>query len=402
MTLKSKVLAVFVTALVGLYGVARWTIPPTVYVVVSLEDANGARLEIPEDWRSMLSLVEGAAKGDDAMGLTDGLAIACAEMDRAPDKASFGAGMQQWTLTVFGKRKFVSFGGRPGTDVVVAALHSELGMAEEVVSLPRIGEIMPWSVVRVRLRLPGVGSPPRGELELTVLEPDGNPASPCELIRFTSPLAGIPLAWEYGVSSRRSKEAMPLRFLLPPGDYGVQTAQIIGVYCGNDRPFEDRFTRTRQPVEIEAGVTVHAELQQSLGVRLALDVHVTGANVESALPSLLKGLEQDAYESFTNSPKAPRKVVPRWTAKATLRPVSDGGRPRPWYCGWDGCLSVQERIEFPLSGTVEGLEQLAEGDYELTIEGDLIKPFRTTVTIPARVHAARDVLTIPITLEPSQ
>ncbi len=403
MTLRSKLLAAVVTLLGVLYGLARWAIPPTVYVIVSLEDASGTTLEIPEPWGRTLFMDFPPGGQDEPPRLEDGLAIVCAVLDQAPDRLRWFGDTQQWTLTFFGKTKHFSFAGPPGKDIAVAALHSELGLAEALVSLPSTGTVIPWDVVRVRLRFPGLRSVAPGELELKMLGTSEDPVYPHEKVRLVSPLAGIPLVRAFGTrrSGSHDDAPLPIRCALPPGDYGVQAQQHIGIGCGLNAPPQDRFLRSHERVEIQSLMVTQAKLQRSAGLRLALDVHVSGADVAEGLPALLKSLELEIFERGILPLKAPPATPPRWTAEATLRPLRSEARTRPWYCRWDGCSFIMDRTEFPLSGTIEGLEQLPKGEYELRIHGDLIKPLRTRITIPSRADTALEVVTVPITLEPS-
>ena len=114
------------------------------------------------------------------------------------------------------------------------------------------------------MRFPGPSADPPGHLALAVADPNGRPTVSSEGVHLTSPLAGIPLVGKFrddAMGADRSPVA-PIRAVLPPSTYGIQTEQSIGVFCGHNAPSEDRFMRLREPVDIESGRVTTAVLHR--------------------------------------------------------------------------------------------------------------------------------------------
>ena len=98
------------TLVCALYVLARAAIPPTGYVIVSLEDSRGAAVEIPSSWSGSLFMTPWLGREYGEPQLREGLAIACAALDQETDESRRAEPMGRWTLSLFGKRKYVSFG----------------------------------------------------------------------------------------------------------------------------------------------------------------------------------------------------------------------------------------------------------------------------------------------------
>lgn len=402
MTWKTKVLLFSVTLLSVLYGIARALVPPTVYVLVTLEDGRGAEIDTfsstPYELRFDVELRDGLAE----LRLSDGLAVRCVDLNDAPDRA---LRMKRWTVTVPGGGKFLSFEGRPGQTVAVAAMHSDLGPAEAVVHLPHTSAVIPWGMVRVRLRLAGVPGAEPGQLDVGVAGQTPVGFSVYGSVRLSSAAAGVHLVrGSHGLGpERQAGDAGDLRCFVPSGTYGVEMDHFVGMICGNHPPELDDYARTRTLATVQSGVVGSAQIQRTLGVRLDLDLLVPGAEAEiqSELPELLRALERAVWVTYDRSQPAHEAPKGLWTGRVTLRPLAGSAPARPWFCRWEGCESMGDRRYFPLRGTIEGIEQLAPGEYELILEGGLIQTLRRVVSIPAREDIDGDAILLPLFLEPS-
>ncbi|MEM8711504.1 MAG: hypothetical protein AAGG01_11165 [Planctomycetota bacterium] len=163
MRLLHKTLLLGTVGLAGLYALARATIPPTVYVLVSTVDSNGQPLELQDGWGVHLYMDEDVLRPGISIQGTDDLSS-----ERRHDEIT------RWSTRLLDGSEYAVFECRPGAEAAFAAMTDVGGTDERVLRLPEVSDLIPWALKRVALELPQDRNEPLGELVVTVLDSDGS------------------------------------------------------------------------------------------------------------------------------------------------------------------------------------------------------------------------------------
>ncbi|QDV08993.1 hypothetical protein Poly30_45490 [Planctomycetes bacterium Poly30] len=312
-----KALVLSAAGLVGLYAFARAVIPPTVYVLVSVTDAEGRPVELPDRWGSTLFMDDGALRPGLSIRGTDDLSSERRPLD-----------IRRWSVQLPGLSRggseYASFGCRPGAEAAFAAMDDAGGSDEVLLRLPAVTELIPWTIKRVRLQLPQKSQEPLGELMVTVLDADGTWPDTHPGLSLSSPEGRLPLLYSFGepFGTENRWDCGPVRHSLPAGRYRVEIDQWFGLTCGNMAPSIDRHLRPDLVVDIKPGKLTQVTLERPRGTRLDLDLSFTGDGGEFAA-ARADFLEQWEQQAFGHSVLAPH----RWRAQATLQRLDSHGVP---------------------------------------------------------------------------
>ncbi len=372
MRLLQKVLVMSAAGLTGLYAYALKTIPPTVYVFVSLEDSDGAPLSLPEGWNGGNYMDDGVLRPGGTIHATDDLA----EENRHNR-------IRLWGYRFIDGSEHAVFACRPGAEAAFASMTHEGGADEAVLQLPNVSKLIPWSMRTVRLRLPQSPAEPFGELLVTVLNADGSAPDMHPGLKLTSPIGELPLLFNFGEAfgvENRWKNG-PVRHELPAGRYRVGIRQWVGITCGNLAPSVDRHLRPNIVIDVEPGRLTQVTIERPRGTHLDLDLTFTGDGGEfaAAREGFLDEWEDLAFD---------RDLIPRhrWRAEAWLQRLDHHGesvgRRQRYACGWDECRYMVDRHSFPVSGLIGGLRQYPPGRYRLTLHGEGLEPLTEDLHIP--------------------
>lgn len=372
MRLLHKTLVLSATGLIGLYTFARATIPPTVYVLVSVTDADERPVELQAGWGMALYMDDGALRPGVSILGTDDLGSERRHRD-----------IQRWATRFLDGTEYVVFACRPGAEAAFAAMTDVGGASEVVMRLPLVSRLIPWTMKRVRIGLPQRKREPLGELMVTVLDADGTWSDTHPGLRLSSPTGRLPLLYNFGeafgVEDRW--DCGPVRRQLPAGRYRVEIEQWFGLTCGNMAPSVDRHLRPDLVVHVEPGKLTQVTLERPHGTRLDLDLIFTGDGGEFAA-ARAEFLEE--WETLTFD-RGPLPAHP-WRAEARLQRLDPKGLPdghaELYACRWDECRYIADRFSFPVGGRIEGLRHYPPGRYRLEIGGTGIEPRSEEVVLP--------------------
>ena len=372
MRLLHKALILSATSLAAAYGYARWMIPPTVFVLVTVEDSKGVPVPLRGGWGTPIYMDDGV--------LRPGLCIQGTD-DVVSERRHKRIDRWAWR-TPDGLDRAV-FACRPGAEAAFACMSASGGSQEALLQLPEVSGLIPWWFRTVKLTLPHGPTEPLGELRATVLDADGAVSRNHGAIRLVSPKARLPLVFNFGPAfgGEVPCDDDSWQFGLPTGRYGLTIDHWIGITCGNLAPSLDRHINSEIAFQIEPSQLTHVTVERPKGTHLDLQLELVGDHgaFEAARASFLREWEAQTYISAELPPH-------RWRVAAKLQRVDPEGQgiaaARPYACRWKECRYIRARYQFPVAGYVEGLRQLEPGRYRLTVEGVGIEAFSVEIDLP--------------------
>lgn len=372
MRLLHKALVLSAATLAALYGFARATIPPTIYVMVTVEDADGEPLALPAHWGGRLYMDDGVLRPGFSLSGTDDI-----------EYWKRCHGIPRWSCRTLDGVERALFGCRPGAQAAFACMTDNGGADEATLQLPGASALVPWGLKFIKLTLPQKPADCLGELRVTVLDDDGTINDNHGAISLVSPVGRLRLLHSFGGSFGVEPrcDGGPLQHYMPAGRYRLEIGHWSGVTCGNTAPSLDRHINPDLIFEIEPGRLTHVTVERPRGTHLDLDLTLSGDGGEftAARDAFLEEWELLTFEV---------DLIPRhrWRAEARLQRLDERGVPEDrgeeYACRWEGCWHNPDRHVFPVSGYMEGLRQYPPGRYRLSISGAGIDPFTTELELP--------------------
>ena len=259
---------------------------------------------------------------------------------------------------------------QPGDTLALAAYAPGHCVVERLVTIPSDRQEL-----RIQLQLPAVEP---GVLRLVGPGGKGEDLSGLYGVSVILPETGLAL-WHGELDLPASSAGRGFRAHLPPGRYRVEVSSSVPS-CWNGSPEPYGFQRWSREVEVSSGKVERVSVELKRGARIQLTARIAG-NLPPTVDST-QGIGMHAAPADANA------------VCATLT-GSDGIEHNLWF-GWPGLVYAFDRDAFPLGVTSYSLHPLEPGPYALTLEGDGVETFHTSI----QLRADRELTELEFTLAP--